>query len=105
MQASLGLSQAFERLALLMLGAVGGLMSVGKNFLAQSSSLHRHSRTWCAWPGERGSRWNVSGYLHITSNYITVRLACAEQSRTSNRSRIVPDQRSKDMCAMARWDG
>jgi len=53
----------------------------------------------------------LSGYLHITSNYITlptgrqaVRLACAEQTPTSIRSLKPPDQRSKGMCAMARWD-
>ena len=33
------------RPALLMLGAAGALMRVGKNFLAQTLSLHRRSRT------------------------------------------------------------
>ena len=46
----------------------------------------------------------LSGYLHITSNYITVRWH-VRKSCTSIRSLKPPDQRSKGMSAMARWDG
>jgi transposase len=47
----------------------------------------------------------LNGYLHLTSNYITVRWHVRKQTRTSKRSLKPPDLRCKGICAMARWDG
>lgn len=47
-----------------------------KTFMLKLYRLHRHSRTWCAWPGERG----LERLFSITANYITVRLAVRAKS-------------------------
>jgi len=49
--AGFGWRQECAACTLLMLGGLVHKMRVGKNFPAQSSSLHRHSRTRCARPG------------------------------------------------------
>ncbi len=73
-----------------------------KKFPAQSLSFNIDTQACQANGMGRGvhgpdgvvPRFAGSGYLHITSNYITVRQACAELSRTSRRSLKRPDQRS-----------
>jgi hypothetical protein len=52
-------------------------------------------------PDERGLE---RLFTHNVKLYNCV-MACAEQSESSIRSLKRPDQRSKGMCAMARWDG
>jgi len=97
--------------AILMLCAWLPLMRVGKklscsNLYCFNTCLSADRDTQAAGQANGMARMSaaLSGYLHITSNYITVRWH-VRKSCTSIRSLKPPDQRSKGMSAMARWDG
>lgn len=99
--AGLGFCAAgFARPAILMLCAWQHSCALAKNFLTQTLSLHRHSRTWCARPGERG----LERLFSITANYITVRLAVRAKSLLHFEAQN-PQMAPAGMCEMAgaRW--
>lgn len=92
--AGFGLRQGFARPAILMLCAWLHSSALAKNLLTQTLSLHRHSRTRSAGPGERG----LERLFSITANYITARLAVRAKSLTTFRSLKPPDGACKDVC-------
>ena len=69
-------------------------MRVGKKLSYSTVSIYIDTQGRGAHgPDERG----LERLFNITSNYITVRLACAEQSQTSIRSRKPQDGTCKDV--------
>ena len=106
--AGFGWRQAFVRPALLMLGAAGAFMRVGKKL--SCSNLYRLNRPVRLASAGRALKDEVcmarmsaalSGYLHITSNYITVRLACARKIQNEIRRLKPPDGACKDAVPIA----
>lgn len=82
------------RPALLMLGAAGCTHARGqKTFLLNLHRLIDTQGRGVHGPDERG----LERLFNITSNYITVRLACAELTQTSIRSLKPPDGACKDV--------